>query len=89
MKHTQVKIIEIATYDRKERHILTVEELKEILGEEMANDWLIGQCRTKAEANRLPFDELRKSIRLHMQVENILREKLNYKNEQMLVGFGK
>ena len=89
MKKEQIKIIVVGTYNGKEQHILTIEQLKGMLGEEMANAWLENQFRTEIEAMKLGFAKLKENLKLDEKVEDILREKLNYKSTQMLFGFGK
>jgi hypothetical protein len=88
MKKEQIKFIGAGTYNKKELHTFTVEEFKTMVGEELANNWLTSKCRTKEQTSKLSMKELSSSMFLDMEVEEILREKLNYKSKQMLFYFG-
>jgi hypothetical protein len=89
MKKEQIKLIGAGTYDRKELYILTKEEFEELLGKEISDNWLTNRCRTETQASKLSMKELIENMNLDEKVEEILREKLNYKSKQMLIYFGK
>ena len=80
----QINYIGVGTYNKK-LHTLTVEEFKEVVGNELATNWL--EIKT-TPASALTMKQLASSMMVNMRVENVLREKLNYKQKQMLFYFG-
>ena len=76
----QINFIGIGTYNKK-LHTLTVEEFKTLVGKELADNWLTIKS---TPASSLSMKQLASSMFVDMEVEEVLRKKLNYKSKQML-----